>query len=115
LEAALGRDIPVGGNESRPVSPGQLASHYAPQAQVRLNAPLARQGEIMVGFGPVAGAMSLSKDGDLVQAAAALFHVMRMADQMAGKDGRIAFAPIPEIGLGRAINDRLRRAAAPRG
>jgi L-threonylcarbamoyladenylate synthase len=68
-----------------------------------------------VGFGPVTGALSLSETGDLVEAAAQLFHALREADRLAGPGGRIAFAPVPETGLGRAINDRLRRAAAPRG
>ncbi len=67
-----------------------------------------------MGFGPVRGALSLSETGDLVEAAARLFHVLREADRLAGPGGRIAFAPVPEHGLGRAVNDRLRRAAAPR-
>jgi L-threonylcarbamoyladenylate synthase len=69
-----------------------------------------------VGFGPdCAGApFTLSASGDLAQAAAALFATLRAADAAAGLGGRIAVAPIPEVGLGRAINDRLRRAAAPR-
>ena len=50
----------------------------------------------------------------MVEAAARLFHVLREADVLAGPGGRIAFAPVPEVGLGRAVNDRLRRAAAPR-
>ena len=60
-------------------------------------------------------ALTLSATGDLVEAAAQLFHILRQADALAGPAGRISFAPIPEVGLGRAINDRLRRAAAPRG
>jgi L-threonylcarbamoyladenylate synthase len=61
------------------------------------------------------GDLTLSSSGDLVEAAARLFQALRDADRMAGAAGRIAVAPIPETGLGRAINDRLRRAAAPRG
>lgn len=116
LEAVLGR--PVGlldPSGDKPTAPGQLASHYAPEATLRLNATDARDGEVLVGFGPVKGALSLSETGDLVEAAARLFRLLRTADQMAGSGGRIAFAPVPEAGLGRAINDRLRRAAAPRG
>ncbi len=95
-------------------APGQLASHYAPGAGVRLDVMQPAAGEVFVGFGAVGGDFNLSPEGDLTQAAAALFHTLRAADARAGPDGVIAFAPIPETGLGRAINDRLRRAAAPR-
>jgi L-threonylcarbamoyladenylate synthase len=115
LEAALGGPLATGGDAGKPTSPGQLASHYAPEAALRLNATEAQPGEVLVGFGPVTGALSLSDTGDLVEAAARLFHALREADRLAGPGGRIAFAPVPETGLGRAINDRLRRAAAPRG
>jgi L-threonylcarbamoyladenylate synthase len=114
LEAALGRPLATGGDAGRPTSPGQLASHYAPDASLRMNVTKARDGEVLVGFGPVRGALSLSKSGDLVEAASRLFQVLREADRLAGPGGRMAFAPVPEKGLGRAINDRLRRAAAPR-
>ncbi len=95
-------------------APGQLASHYAPDAAVRLNAGTARPGETLIGFGPVPGHLTLSASGDLTEAAAALFATLRAADMLAGPEGRIAIAPIPDHDLGRAINDRLRRAAAPR-
>jgi L-threonylcarbamoyladenylate synthase len=114
LEAALGLRLASGGDAAKPSAPGQLASHYAPAAGVRLNAVSAVAGEVMVGFGAVAGDLTLSASGDLVEAAARLFHTLREADRLAGPSGRIAFAPVPETGLGRAINDRLRRAAAPR-
>ena len=114
LEAALGGPLATGGDAGKPSSPGQLASHYAPEAALRLNAGTAAPGEVLVGFGPVKGTLTLSDAGDLVEAAARLFHALREADRLAGRGGRIAFAPIPETGLGRAINDRLRRAAAPR-
>ena len=113
LEAMLGPLSP-GGDADRPTAPGQMASHYAPAAALRLNATAPLGTEVMIGFGPVGGALSLSQSGDLVQAAAALFHLLRQADALAGPKGAIAVAPIPETGLGRAINDRLRRAAAPR-
>jgi len=113
-EAALGEPLATGGDAGKPTAPGQLVSHYAPEAMVRLNATEARAGEVLVGFGVVKGALSLSATGDLVEAAARLFGTLREADQLAGPGGRIAFAPVPETGLGRAINDRLRRAAAPR-
>jgi L-threonylcarbamoyladenylate synthase len=115
LEAALGERLAIGGDGARPTAPGQLASHYAPLAGVRLEVTKALPGEVLVGFGGVQGHLSLSETGDLVEAAARLFQTLRDADVLAGQEGRIAFAPIPETGLGRAINDRLRRAAAPRG
>jgi len=95
-------------------SPGQLSSHYAPHLPVRLNATQAEPGEILIAFGPhaPAGAQNLSPSGDLLEAAANLFAFLRAADQP-GHHG-IAIMPIPETGLGIAINDRLRRAAAPR-
>ncbi|NHF73616.1 L-threonylcarbamoyladenylate synthase [Paracoccus xiamenensis] len=95
----------------RPAAPGMLSSHYAPGAPVRLNADHAKAGEFLIGFGPVAGDISLSPTGDLVEAAARLFDALHRADA-AGRP--IAIAPIPDHGMGRAINDRLRRAAAPR-
>ncbi len=106
-----GRDAP-----DRPTAPGQLASHYAPRAALRLGAASPRAGEVFVGFGDGPGdpALSLSPAGDLAQAAARLFDVLHRADALAGPGGRIAVAPVPETGLGLAINDRLRRAAAPR-
>ena len=94
-------------------APGQLASHYAPEGAVRLNAREAEPGEWHIGFGDVAGDVSLSEKGDLREAAARLFALLHEAD--AKGVARMAVAPIPEEGLGRAINDRLRRAAAPRG
>jgi L-threonylcarbamoyladenylate synthase len=114
LEAALGAALRQADPGEKPVAPGQLASHYAPEAGVRLGALAAQDGEVLVGFGPVSGQLTLSESGDLVEAAARLFQTLRDADRLAGPGGRIAFAPVPETGLGRAINDRLRRAAAPR-
>lgn len=101
----------------RPVSPGQLLSHYAPHAGLRLDAKDARSGEAYLGFGPQMPAISginknLSAAGDLTEAAANLFAALRELDA-AGPD-MIAVAPIPNEGLGEAINDRLKRAAAPR-
>ncbi len=113
IEAILGPlTIPADG--AKPTAPGQLASHYAPAARLRLNAAVPEGAEVMIGFGDVPGSLSLSPNGDLIEAAAALFHLLRAADDLAGPTGAIAVAPIPETGLGRAINDRLRRAAAPR-
>jgi L-threonylcarbamoyladenylate synthase len=100
--------------ESKVQSPGQLLSHYAPRAALRVNAVAALPGEALLGFGPFApeSALNLSPTGDLREAAANLFAYLRALD--AQKPSRIAVMPIPEAGLGEAINDRLRRASAPR-
>jgi len=92
-------------------SPGRLALHYAPDAPVRLEALDARPGEVLLGFGEVAGdpAFNLSPNGDLAEAAARLFAYLRAADRLGPT--AIAVAPVPQRGLGEAINDRLRRAA----
>jgi L-threonylcarbamoyladenylate synthase len=100
-----------------PRAPGMLRSHYAPDHPLRLEARTASADEALIAFGPdvPAGAgrvFNLSPSGDLTEAAARLFASLRQAD--ASGLSRIAVMPIPEIGLGRAINDRLRRAAAPR-
>jgi len=96
----------------RIVAPGQLASHYAPAQPVRLEAVAAAPHEFHIGFGPVPGDRSLSPSGDLAEAAANLFDILYAA-QASGRPA-IAVAPVPAHGLGAAINDRLRRAAAPR-
>jgi len=94
-------------------SPGMLTSHYAPHARVRRNAATAEPGEVLLGFGPEApaDAMNLSPSGALDEAAANLFAMLRALDARAEA---IAVMPIPSSGLGEAINDRLKRAAAPR-
>jgi L-threonylcarbamoyladenylate synthase len=91
-------------------APGQLAGHYAPAKPLRLGATSAADDEFLIGFGAVTSEVSLSPSGDLVEAAARLFDLLHLAD--ASPQARIAVAPIPEEGLGIAINDRLRRAAA---
>lgn len=91
-------------------SPGRLARHYAPNAPVRLDAAAPRPGEAWLAFGPQGGGpWNLSPTGDLAEAAANLFAYLRAADRTG--PAAIAVAPIPETGLGEAINDRLRRAA----
>ncbi|MDB6452426.1 L-threonylcarbamoyladenylate synthase [Falsirhodobacter sp. 20TX0035] len=112
LEAVLG-PLATGGDAAKPSAPGQLLSHYAPRGRVRLNTR-ATEHEVGIGFGPGPEALNLSPAADMVEAAANLFHMLRLADGQAGEGGTIAVAPIPDSGLGRAINDRLRRAAAPR-
>src|SRR5215471_12870171 len=103
---------------NRVMSPGMQASHYAPALPMRLAVTEARPGEALLAFGPCAPAgfaevAWLSRAGDLTEAAANLFAMLRLLDQP--RFTGIAVMPIPEHGLGRAINDRLQRAAAPRG
>lgn len=112
IEACLGAPLAQPSQTGAPLSPGQLASHYAPRGSVRLNATTLEEGETLLGFGPVKAAVNLSPTGDLVDAAARLFDALHQLNDMGA--ARIAVSPIPEHGLGRAINDRLRRAAAPR-
>jgi L-threonylcarbamoyladenylate synthase len=122
IETVLGRplaDAPASAKPDAPLAPGQLASHYAPRARLRLNAKDVREGEALLAFGRTlppgaaqAATLNLSVTGDLVEAAANLFSHLRALD---ASDARtIAVMPIPHENLGEAINDRLRRAAAPR-
>ncbi len=122
VEAALGRTIGLDDGEAI-TAPGQLASHYAPGARLRLEAARPEPGEGWLGFGPdpapdsggITGpALNLSPTGDLAQAAANLFAHLRALDDMLAGGGVIAVAPVPDHGLGRAINDRLARATAAR-
>jgi L-threonylcarbamoyladenylate synthase len=112
ITACLGRPIAMPDDPDTPQSPGQLASHYAPRGQVRLNATQTAHGEVLLGFGAVVATLNLSPTGDLTEAAARLFDYLHQLDAMGAT--RIAVSPIPDHGLGRAINDRLKRAAAPR-
>lgn len=109
IEAVVGPLAEEGGQGHR--SPGRLALHYAPDAPVRIETEAAKDGEILLGFGPGVGdpRWSLSPAGDLREAAANLFRLLREADR--AKPAGIAVSPIPHKGLGEAINDRLRRAA----
>ncbi len=115
LEARLGITVQLAEHSEAISAPGMLASHYAPRALLRLNAE-PRQGEAFLGFGPMpafAGpAQNLSASGDLHEAARNLFAMLHALD--AQGMAMIAVAPIPQTGLGEAINDRLQRAAAPR-
>lgn len=113
IEACVGHRLAVAATTDRPNAPGQLASHYAPKAALRLNATERREGELLLGFGAVACDLNLSPSGDLTEAAANLFRHLHDLDGRSA--GTIAVSPIPDHGLGRAINDRLIRAAAPRG
>ncbi|MFV0293197.1 MAG: L-threonylcarbamoyladenylate synthase [Paracoccus sp. (in: a-proteobacteria)] len=111
LDHSLTAPASAASSGHRPAAPGMLSSHYAPTAAVRLNATSVEDGEFLIGFGPITGDVSLSPSGDLVEAAAKLFGLLHKAD---ASDRPIAIAPVPDHGLGAAINDRLIRAAAPR-
>ena len=114
IEAVLGHLIEIApSNDENPKSPGMQLSHYAPTLPVRLNATSGEPDEAMLGFGPAPDAtLNLSETGDLTEAAANLFAHLHRLDEP--ERTGIAVMPIPETGLGRAINDRLRRAAASR-
>ena len=124
IEAVLGRPLlafePNAADAGRPLAPGMLTSHYAPRAQVRLDATDVRDDEAWLGFGPMVPAgmnraiahANLSPSGDVIEAAASLFRLLRNLDMSGART--IAVAPIPGIGLAEAIRDRLSRAAAPR-
>ena len=95
-------------DEAKPLAPGGLSKHYAPNATLRLNAIEPSPGDAYLGFGPSEATLNLSESGDLLEAAANLFAMLRQLDR---SWARIAVAPIPMVGLGLAINDRLVRAA----
>lgn len=109
IEAVTGPLAAAG--EGAPKSPGMLSRHYAPNRPVRLNVAVPREGEAFLAFGPNAdnATMNLSESGDISEAAANLFAMMRILDR--DEFDGIAVAPVPEKGLGVAINDRLRRAS----
>ena len=109
LEEATGLPVVIGG-DAKIEAPGQLESHYAPSKPVRLNALRADKDEYLIGFGLMPCHINLSQEADLREAAAQLFAALHIADTAASS--RIAVAPIPSDGIGAAINDRLRRAAA---
>jgi L-threonylcarbamoyladenylate synthase len=114
IERVIGKAITVASN-GEVLAPGQLASHYAPHARLRLDADRPRNGEAYLGFGPSPERprmCNLSTTGNLTEAASNLFRMLHELDAM--KPDGIAVAPIPEEGLGEAINDRLKRAAARR-
>ncbi|MEM9129079.1 MAG: L-threonylcarbamoyladenylate synthase [Pseudomonadota bacterium] len=111
VERAIGQ--PLGSDLDNDITaPGQLASHYAPETAIRLNAYEALNGELFLGFGAMECDLNLSPSGNLAQAASNLFGHLHELDEKSAT--RIAVAPIPDVGIGAAINDRLRRAAAPR-
>ena len=119
IERVLGRPLKApnrAANEEAPLAPGMLASHYAPRATMRLNVREPHDGEALLAFGSAPNftgpVLNLSPTGDLVEAAAKLFSHLRRLDAAGVK--MIAVMPVPNEGLGEAINDRLARAAAPK-
>ena len=106
-----GAELPAGKTSGRVEAPGQLASHYAPGKPVRLDASEADLDEFLIGFGAVSGDVTLSVSGSVSEAAARLYACLHLA--AASEKPRIAVAPVPDEGVGQAINDRLRRAATP--
>ena len=111
VEQVLGQPLATPRASSGITAPGQMTSHYAPSVPVTLNQTEPAQGGVLLGFGDTNGTINLSCTGDLGEAAANLFDHLHRLNAMARP---IAVAPIPENGLGAAINDRLRRAAADR-
>lgn len=112
LEAFLNEKVLVSqGNPNQPSAPGQLLKHYAPGKPLRINATERQEGEFYIGFGAVSASdINLSPAGNLEEAASRLFAFLRFADRQTGYKA-ICMSPIPETGLGLAINDRIRRAA----
>ncbi len=120
IETVLGRSLAVAPIGGAPIAPGMLPSHYAPAVPLRMNAEAVAPTESLLAFGPLlpegaadaVAIVNLSVAGDLGEAAAGFFHALRILDACGAP---IAAMPIPNTGLGEAINDRLRGAAAPRG
>ncbi len=112
IEEFLGEKILISdGDPNKPSAPGQLLKHYAPTHNLRINADTKQDNEFLIGFGNVDNAdLNLSKTGDLCEAAGNLFAFLRQADKLCG-NRTLAISPIPETGLGRAINDRIKRAS----
>lgn len=108
IEAVVGALAVQDSNDKPPTAPGQLLKHYAPKAALRLNAENPGQGEALLGFGAAQADLNLSETGDLREAAKNLFAMLHALD---AKHTAIAVSPIPDTGLGRAINDRLQRAS----
>jgi L-threonylcarbamoyladenylate synthase len=112
-----GTEVFLSHEDASITAPGQLKSHYAPKAPVRLNVHNPEPNEVLLGFGDVGNAtLNLSPSANLSEAAKNLFYMLRKLDQALSKDDFkvIAVSPIPKIGIGLAINDRLKRASAPR-
>ena len=112
LSEILGLDFKKKAKNAKISAPGQLSSHYAPKGSIRLNSKVFKKNEVSLGFGDILCDLNLSKKANLTEAAANLFDYLHKLDEMGAE--KIAVSPIPEEGLGIAINDRLRRAATPK-
>ena len=112
ISELLGLDLKKKSKDAKISAPGQLSSHYAPKGSIRLNSKMFKKNEVSLGFGETVCDLNLSRKENLSEAAANLFDYLHKLDEMGAK--KIAVSPIPEKGIGIAINDRLRRAAAPK-
>ena len=112
ISELLGLDLKKKRKDEKISAPGQLSSHYAPKGSIRLNSKVFKKNEVSLGFGEILCDLNLSREANLAEAAANLFDYLHKLDEMGAE--KIAVSPIPEEGIGIAINDRLRRAAAPK-
>ena len=112
ISKLLGLDLKKKRKDEKISAPGQLSSHYAPKGSIRLNSKVFKKNEVSLGFGEILCDLNLSREANLAEAAANLFDCLHRLDEMGAE--KIAVSPIPEEGIGIAINDRLRRAAAPK-
>ena len=112
ISEILGLDLKKKRKDAKITAPGQLSSHYATKGSIRLNSTIFKKNEVSLGFGEMVCDLNLSPKADLTEAAANLFDYLHRLDEMGAE--KIAVSPIPEKGIGIAINDRLRRAAAPK-
>jgi len=112
ISQLLGLDLKKKRKDEKISAPGQLSSHYAPKGSIRLNSKVFKKNEVSLGFGEILCDLNLSREANLAEAAANLFDYLHRLDEMGAE--KIAVSPIPEEGIGIAINDRLRRAAAPK-
>ena len=112
ISKTLGLDLKKKRKDAKITAPGQLSSHYAPKGSIRLNSKVFKKNEVSLGFGEILCDLNLSPKANLTEAAANLFDCLHRLDEMGAE--KIAVSPIPEEGIGIAINDRLRRAAAPK-
>ena len=112
IESVIGETVNIN-NQDKILAPGMMKKHYSPKAKLRINAENISDNEIFIGFGNVDfGELNLSRSGDLAEAASNLYSMIRQCDTYEDQELCIAVAPVPNIGIGIAINDRLRRAAS---
>lgn len=115
LETFLGKKVVLSTTDNTaPKSPGQLTSHYAPNKDLRIDVKEKEATETLIGFGQIPCDINLSEKGDLAECSRNLFHTIRLLDKDASVK-KIAISPIPNYGIGVAINDRLKRASQKKG